>query len=106
MGPVRVSLRFSKFPVAKNGKSITTKPKKDEEDLQALITQIEAQYEEEEDSFQIPSLPPHVSPWNRMAKILKDLNAAKSTLHTPLLLNEIRSDGLTLGQVLSIKFKD
>lgn len=99
-------MRFSKLLVVENGKAITTELKEDDKDLQALITQIEAQDEEEEDAFQIPSLTPYVSPWNGMAKIPKDLDAAKSTLQTPFLPDEIRFDGLPLGRVPSIKFKD
>ena len=62
-----------------------TEPAEDDEDLQVLILQIEAQDEEEEDAFQIPSLPPYILPWNEMTKILKDLDTAKSMLQTPLL---------------------
>lgn len=80
MGPVRVSPRFSKLSVAEKGKAITTELEEDEEDLQGLITQIEAQDEEEKDAFQVPSLPPYISPWNRTAKIPKYLDAVKSML--------------------------
>jgi len=41
-----------------------------------------------------------------MAKILKDLEATKNTLQTPLLPDEIRFHGLPLGRVLNIKFED
>lgn len=41
-----------------------------------------------------------------MAKILKDLKAMKSTLQTSLLPNEIRFDGMRMGQILNIKFED
>ena len=34
------------------------------------------------------------------------MDAAKSTLQTPLLPDEIRFDGLPLGRVPSIKFED
>lgn len=37
--------------------------------------------------------------------ILKDLEAMKSTLQTPLLLDEIRFEGLPLGQIPNIKFE-
>ena len=97
MGPVRVSPRFSKWLVVEKGKAITTEPIEDDKDLQALIAQIEAHDEDEEDMFQIPALPPYVSPWNGRTKILKDLDAAKSTLQTPLLPDEIRFSGLPPG---------
>jgi len=41
-----------------------------------------------------------------MAKIPKDLDAAKSMLQALLLPDEIRFDGLPLGQVPSIKSED
>lgn len=41
-----------------------------------------------------------------MAKIPKDLEATKSLLQTSLLPDEIRFDGLSLGQIPNIKFKD
>ena len=47
MGIVWASPRFSKVSVVEKGKEITTKIDEDEEDLQALIAQIEAQDEEE-----------------------------------------------------------
>lgn len=80
MGLVSVSPRFSKLSVAEKGKEITMELKEDEEDLKALIAHIKAHDEEEEDAFQIPSLPPYISQWNRMNKILKDLDAVKSML--------------------------
>lgn len=80
MGPVKVSPRFSKLSVAKKGKKITTELEEDDEYLEALIAQIEAQDEEEEDAFQIPSLPPYLSPLNGTGKIPKDLNVVNSTL--------------------------
>jgi len=97
IGLVWVSLRFGKLLVAEKGKAITTEIEEDEEDLQALIAQIEAQDEEEEDVFQIPSLPPYISPWKGTTKVPKDLEATKSTLQTPLLPDEIRFDGMPLG---------
>lgn len=42
MGPVWVSPRFNKLLVAEKGKEITIELDEDEEDLQALIAQIEA----------------------------------------------------------------
>jgi len=51
--------------MAERGKAINTKFEEEEEDLQALITHIEAQDEEEENVSQVPSaitLPPYVSP--------------------------------------------
>jgi len=41
-----------------------------------------------------------------MAKILKDLEGMKNTLQTPLLPDEIRFNGLPLGWIPNIKFKD
>lgn len=41
-----------------------------------------------------------------MVKLTKDMDAAKNTLQTLLLPNEIRFDGLPLGRVSSIKFED
>lgn len=48
MGLVRASLWLSKLSMVEKGKAITTKLEEEEEDLQALIAQIEAQDEEEE----------------------------------------------------------
>lgn len=55
MGPIKISPRFNKLSGAEKGKAITTDPEEDDEDLQALIDQIDAQDEDEEDSFQILS---------------------------------------------------
>ena len=41
-------------------------------------------------------LPPYIPPWKGKAKIVKDLEATKSVLQTPLLLDEIRFEGLLL----------
>lgn len=41
-----------------------------------------------------------------MARIPKDVDFVNNTLQTPLLPDEIRFDGLSLGQVPSIKFED
>ena len=62
-----------------------------------MIAQVEAQDEEEEDTFQIPLPPTYVSPSDGMAKIPKDLDTVRSMLQTPLLLDKIRFDGLPLG---------
>ena len=80
--------------MAEKGKEITTKLEEEEE---------------EENVSQVPSvimLPPYLSPWKGTTKILKDLEAMKSMLQTPLLLDEISFDGLLLGCVPNIKFKD
>lgn len=64
--------------MTEKGKAITVEIEEDEEDLQALITQIEA-----ENVSQIPSvikLPPYIPPWKGIAKIPKDLEAMKSVL--------------------------
>jgi len=104
MGPIQVLSRFNKLLEVKKGKEITTEFEEDEEGLQALIDQIEAQDEEEENAFQIPSLPPYISPWNGTTKVPKDLETTKSTLQTPFILDEIRFDSLPVGRVLNIKF--
>jgi len=65
--------------------------------LKDLIAQIEVQDEDEDEVFQIPSQPPYISPWNRVPKIPEDLDATKNTIQTPLILNEIRFNGLLLG---------
>lgn len=79
MGLVRASPRFNKLSRAKKGKAITTEPEKDDEYLQALIDQIDAQDEDEEDAFQIPSQPPYIPPWIDKFKLPKDVDAAKNT---------------------------
>jgi len=83
--------------MANKGKAVTTEIDEVEDEFQDLIESIEAQDEEKEDAFQISVLPPDLPPWNRKAKIPKDLDAAKSMLQTPLLPDEIRFDGLPLG---------
>lgn len=103
------SPQFNKLSIVENGKAITMELEEDEEDLQALITLIEAQDEEEEHVPQVSStiiLPPYISPWKGTPKIPKDLEATKSTLQTPLLPDEIRFDGLPLGRIQNIKFED
>lgn len=70
--------------------------KEEEEDLQALIAQIEAQYDEVEIFSQVAlviKLPPYIPPWKGTTKILKDLEAMKSAPQTSLLSNEIRFEG-------------
>jgi len=106
MGLVKISPRFNKLSVVEKGKAITIEPEEDDEFLQALITQIDAQDEDEEGVFQIPSRPPYISLCTRTTKLPKDLDTTKNTLLTPLILDEIRFDGLPLGRVPSIKFKD
>jgi len=49
---------------------------------------------------------PYISLWKETSKIPKYLEATKSTLQTPLLPDEIRFDGMPLGQVLNIKFEE
>lgn len=51
-------------------------------------------------------LPPYISLWKGTTKIPKDMEATKSTLQTLLLPNEIRFEGLLLGQIPNIKFED
>ena len=57
------------------GKAITIETE-EEEDLQALIVQIEVQDDEAEDVSQIHSttkLPPYIPPWKGKAKVPKEL---------------------------------
>ena len=56
MEPVQASPRFSKLSIAEKGKAITTKLEEEEKDLQALISQIEAQDEEEKDISRVHSV--------------------------------------------------
>jgi len=86
--------------MAKKGKAVTIESDVEEEDLQALIAQIEAQDNEVEDVSPMPSktrLPTYVPLWKGTTKILKDLKATKSALQTPLLLNGIMFEGMHLG---------
>lgn len=54
----------------------------------------------------MPVLPPYLPPWNGKANVPKDLDAAKSTLQTLLLPDEIRFEGLLLGWVQNVMFED
>lgn len=111
MGPARVSPqnpRFSKLLMAEKGKVVTLETEEEEEDLQALIAQIEAQDDEMENISQVPStimLPPYIPPWKGKAEIPKNLEAMKSVLQTPLLLDKIRFEDTLMGWVPSIKFE-
>ena len=66
--------------MADKGKAITTELEEEDEYLEALIAHIEVQDEEKENVFQIPSLPPYISPWKGTANIPKDLEATRSML--------------------------
>lgn len=69
--------------MVENGKAITNEPEEEEDDWQALIAQIEAKDEEEENVSQVPSvvmLPPYISPWKGIAKIPKDLESSNNML--------------------------
>ena len=111
-GLVHVSQRnpwFGKLSMAEKGKAVAIETEEEEEDLQALITQIEAQDDEAENVSQVPSainIPPYIPPWKGKAKISKDLEATKSALQTPLHPDEIRFEGLPLGRVPTVKFED
>jgi len=112
MGLVLVSPRnpqFGKLSIAEKGKVVTIETKKEGEDLQALITQIGAQNDEVGEFSQKNSttkLPPYILPWKGKAKVPKDLEAMKSALQTPLLPNDIMFEGLPLGWVLTMNFRD
>lgn len=58
------------------------------------------------DVFQLPSLPLYLSPWHESTKLPKDLDIVKVELQAPLLLDDIRFEGLPLGHVPSLKFED
>lgn len=66
MGPIHVSPRnpwFHKLSMVEKGKSITIETEEEEEDFQALITQIEVQDDEVEDASKKHSttkLPPYI----------------------------------------------
>lgn len=82
--------------MAEMGKAVTLEIEEEEEDLQDLIAQIEAQDDEAKNVSQVPSvikLPPYIPPRKGKAKIPKDLEATKSVL----LLDEIRFDRPPLG---------
>ena len=68
--------------------------------MQALIPQIEVQDDVEEDVSPITfatKLPTYFPPWKGKAKVPKDLEAMKSALKTPLLLDGIMFEGIPLG---------
>jgi len=54
----------------------------------------------------ITRLPEYVPPCKGKAKVPKDIDGCKSSLKTPLLLDDIVSGGPCLGQVPVLKFKD
>lgn len=86
--------------MTEKGKAITIETVEEEEDLQALIAQIEAQDNEAKDVSQnnsVTRLPPYIPAWKGKAKVPKDLEATKSVLQTPLLPNYIRFEGMPLG---------
>lgn len=71
-----------------------------------MFDQIDAQAKEEVDAFQLPSLPPYLSPWRGSTKLPKDLDIVKAELQALLLPDDIRFEGLPLGCVPSLKFED
>lgn len=91
------------------GRAITTESNTEEGDLQALIDQIEEQDDMEEDippMLSATKLPMYVPPWKGKVRTPKDLEATKSALQTPLLLDRSTFEGPPLGRVPILKFKD
>lgn len=70
-----------------------------------MLDQIDAQVEEEVDTFQLPLLPPYLSPWRGSTKLPKDLDITKAKIQASLLLDDIKFKGLPLGHVPSLKFE-
>ena len=67
--------------MVEKGKAVTLERKEEDEDLKALIAQIEVQDDEAKNVSKVPSakkLPPYNPPWKGKDKILKDLEATKS----------------------------
>ena len=106
VGIVWASPRLNKHSEVDKGKAVTTEPTEEDNNLQALIDEIDAQAKEEEVAFRLPSLPLYLSPWTRTTKILKDVDVAKTMLQSPLLPNDIRFEGLSMACISSIKFED
>lgn len=77
------------------GKAINLETDAEEEDLQAFVEEIEVDEEMEED----------IQPVCDVAKMPKDLDATKSALQSPLLLDGILFEGSILGCMPSMKFE-
>lgn len=97
MGIVWASPRFNKRLTIEKGKAVTIEPAEEDDNLQDLIDQIDAQAKEEEPAFQLPLLPTYLSPWTRMTKVSKDVDTAKTALQSPLLPDDIRFEGCQWG---------
>ena len=70
----------------------------DEEDVEMEV--------ETQGADPITQLPEHVPPRKGKDKVPKDIDESKSSLQTPLLLENIVFEGPHLGQVPVLKFED
>ena len=112
MVPIRVSPRKplrNKLPMAEKGKVVTIDTNEEEVDLQALTITVEDDEDMEEDIQPIHSvtkLLTYVPPRKGKTKVPMDLDETKSSLQTPLLLDDIVFEGTHLGRVPTMKFED
>ena len=112
VGPIRMSPRnprFGKLSMEEKGKVVTIETDDEEEDLQALIDEIEVVEDMEEDIQLVCSTAKfleHIPPWKAKTKIPKDVDATKSAIQTPLLPDGIVFEGLHLGHISTMKFED
>lgn len=87
---------FSKLSIEDKGKTINLETNDKEEDLQALVEEIEADEQMEEDIQPVHTatkLPNYVPTWKGRVKVAKYLDVVKSTLQTPLLPDGILLEG-------------
>ena len=90
------------------GKVVTIEINDEEEDLQALVDEIEADEEMEEDIQPVHAVAKfleYIPSRKEKAKVPKDLDSAKSALQTPLLPDGIVFEGTHLGCMQPVKFE-
>jgi len=88
----------TKLTMEENGKAVNVETD-DEEDLGEILVEEEedGEMEEETEGADPPTkLLEYVPPWKGKAKVPKDLDESKSSLQTPLLLDDIIFEGVHL----------
>lgn len=81
----------------------------EEGDFKEILVKEEEDEEMEEETEctdPLTTFPMYVPLWKEKKSVRKDLDESKSSLQTPLLPNDIISEGVHLGQVPSLNFED
>ena len=112
MIPVLVSLRNplrTKLTMEEKRKVVNIETNEEEEALEELIIEEdedEGMKEETKTMYPPTKLAAYIPSWKGKAKVPKDIDESKSSLQTPLLLDNITFEGTHLGWVPSLKFED